>query len=65
MKEFNNYTGDVFYTTADIARLLNISLPTARQLFHSKGFPSMKIGRAFRVSRSAFERWAHEREVIR
>lgn len=53
----------VFYTTSDIARCLGCSLPTARQLFHRADFPSIKVGKNYKVSKDAFEKWASEKRV--
>lgn len=52
-----------FYTTAEVAAALGCSIPTARQLFHRADFPALKIGKNFRVSAEALEKWASERRV--
>ncbi len=54
----NNKELLIFYNTEDVAKCLNCSLPTARQLFHSKGFPAFKVGKNWKVSKVAFEQWA-------
>jgi excisionase family DNA binding protein len=59
----NNATLTEFYTTEDIAKCLGCSIPTARQLFHRSDFPALKIGKNFKVSKSAFEKWVSERRV--
>lgn len=51
----------IFYTTADVAKCLGCSLPTARQLFYRSDFPALKIGKNLKVSKDAFEKWASER----
>lgn len=51
----------IFYNTKEVADVLNCSIPTARQLFHRPDFPALKIGKNFRVERSALEKWASER----
>ena len=53
----------VFYGTKDIARCLNCSIPTARQLFHRADFPTLKIGKNLKVSKAAFEKWAETRHT--
>ena len=53
----------VFYTTKDVARCLNCSIPTARQLFYRSDFPTLKIGKNFKVSKAAFEKWAEMRHI--
>lgn len=50
-----------FYSTAEVAAVLGCSIPTARQLFHRADFPALKVGKNFRVERSALEKWAAER----
>ena len=50
-----------FLSTKDVAAALSCSLPVARQLFHRADFPALKIGKNFRVEKTAFEKWASER----
>lgn len=52
-----------FYTTKDVAEMLGCSIPTARQLFYRKDFPTLKVGKNLKVCKSAFEKWASERRV--
>jgi len=52
-----------FYNKKEIAECLNCSIPTARQLFYRADFPALKIGKNFKVSKEAFEKWASERRV--
>ena len=56
-------TTTVFYTTAAVARCFGCSLPTARNLFHRSDFPSIRVGKNFKVSKDAFEKWASEKRV--
>lgn len=44
-------------TPMDIAELLGISRNTAYQVVHSRGFPSFKVGKQYRVSRDKFLSW--------
>lgn len=44
----------VFLTPMDVAKAMGCSIPTARQLFHRADFPSIKIGKNFKVLKSAF-----------
>jgi len=53
----------VFYGTKEVAAALKCSIPTARQLFHRTDFPALKIGKNFRVEKSALEKWASERRA--
>lgn len=50
-----------FYNTKEVAEALGCSVPTARQLFHRADFPTLKIGKNFRVEKKALEKWASER----
>jgi excisionase family DNA binding protein len=52
-----------FLTTKEVAAALGCSIPTARQLFHRPDFPALKVGKNFRVSAEALEKWAAERRV--
>ena len=45
------------YKIKDIARILKISIPTAYELARKPDFPAIKIGKAIRISKEAFEKW--------
>ena len=47
-----------FLTTKEVAVLLRCSVPTARELCHRPGFPVFKVGKNFRISKSALAEWA-------
>lgn len=47
----------LFLTVKDVQRLLRISEVTAYNLMHADGFPSMRIGRSYRISREEFLHW--------
>lgn len=51
----------VFLTPKDVAEMMNCSLVSARQLFHRKDFPSIRIGKNFKVMKSAFIKWCEEK----
>ena len=53
----NNRPTSVVYDVEDIMRLLNIGHSRAYALVKQSGFPSIKIGRQFKVPCAAFERW--------
>lgn len=59
--EMQNNETLVFYTTKELAEALHCSIPTARQLFHRADFPALKVGKNFRVEKTAFEKWCSER----
>ncbi len=53
----------VFYGTKDVAAFFGCSLPTARQIMSRHDFPLIKVGKNYKVSKSALEQWAMERRV--
>lgn len=68
IQEFNNkaeITANdedvVFITPKDVAEMMNCSLVSARQLFHRKDFPSIRIGKNFKVMKSAFIKWCEQK----
>ena len=48
----------IFYNTADVAQMLGCSLPVARSIMYRADFPLLKVGKALKVSKPAFEEWA-------
>lgn len=53
----NRIESDVIYTVKDIMNILHIGETNARKLIISRGFPSMKIGRQYRIVKSEFDKW--------
>ena len=53
-------TTPVFYKSSDITRILGCPDPTARQIMNRKDFPLIKVGKNYRVYKTAFEKWAME-----
>lgn len=53
----------IFLTPMDVAKAIGCSVPTARQLFHRSDFPSIKVGKNFKVLKSAFIQWCSEKHV--
>ena len=51
----------VFLTPMDIAKAMGCSVPAARQLFHRPDFPSIQVGKNFKVLKSAFIKWCSEK----
>lgn len=49
-------------TVKDLQKILNVSRDLAYALMHSHGFPSIKIGGRYFVSRDALERWLQRYE---
>ena len=52
-----------FYNTKDVADLMGCSIATARQLFYRPDFPTIKVGKNLKVSKTAFENWCNEKRV--
>ena len=40
-----------FITVKELENLLKISTPKAYELVHSKGFPTVKVGRNYRINK--------------
>lgn len=53
-----------FYSTADVRRILGIGNKTCLELFHRRDFPCIKVGKAFKISVSAFEEYFSTRRVF-
>ena len=53
----------IFYSVKDVARMLSVSIPTAREIMYRADFPCIKINKLLRVSKSAFEQWAMEKRM--
>lgn len=49
-------------TVKDIQLILKIGRDRAYALFHSSGFPSLKIGKRYYVSEKALEKWLEKYE---
>lgn len=52
-----------FLNTKDVAKVLNCSVPTARQLMMRADFPLIKVGKNLKVEEQAFIDWANKRRV--
>lgn len=46
-----------FYNTKDVAQMLGCSLPVARAIMYRADFPLIRVGKALKVSKPAFEEW--------
>lgn len=49
----------VFLTTSDVARTLGCTEQTARKLFKSDDFPSIQVGKNYKILESEFIAWCH------
>lgn len=59
-KTADTNSGITFLDTVDVAKLLNCSLPTARQVMHRKDFPLIKVGKNLKVELQAFKNWSQQ-----
>ena len=53
----------VFLTPMDVAKIIGCSVQAARELFYREDFPTIKVGKNFKVMKSAFVDWCRERRV--
>lgn len=53
-----------FYTENDIREMLQLGVKQAHALMRTKGFPSIQIGRDFRVPVEAFKEWVSNTKSI-
>lgn len=49
-----------FYTTTELQELLKLSDKQAKALMRTEDFPSIKIGRAYRVEEDMLRQWLVE-----
>ena len=52
-------------TTDDVKTLLKISDKKAKALMRTEGFPSIKIGREYRVEEQALLDWMKETKIVK
>ena len=53
----------VFLTPMDVAKIIGCSVQAARELFYREDFPTIKVGKNFKVMKSVFVDWCRERRV--
>lgn len=53
----------VFYGTADVAKMLKCSVPTAREIMRRTDFPLLKVGGKWRVLKTALIEWASKKRI--
>jgi len=49
---------------ADVCRMLSLSRPKIHELIVNEGLPTIKFGRAVRISPTSLQRWLANREDI-
>ena len=62
-----NHTNELPFTLSveEVASFLGISRVGAYNLSHSKGFPSMRIGKRILIPRDKFLAWLNEQPEVR
>lgn len=53
----------VFLTPMDVSKIIGCSVQAARELFYREDFPTIKVGKNYKVMKSAFIDWCRERRV--
>ena len=53
----------VFLTPMDVSKIIGCSVQAARELFYREDFPTIMVGKNFKVMKSAFIDWCRERRV--
>ena len=53
----------VFLTPMDVSKIIGCSVQAARELFYREDFPTIKVGKNFKVMKSAFIDWCSSRRV--
>lgn len=54
----------VMYSPKDVSKLLHLGNTKCLELFNSKDFPSIRIGRAFLVKSDCLEKFLSEKHVF-
>lgn len=54
----------ILYSTDDVCKLLHIGKQKCLKLFHSKDFPSVKIGRKFWVKEDCLNTFLSEKRYL-
>ena len=53
----------IFLTPMDVSKIIGCSVQAARELFYREDFPTIKVGKNFKVMKSAFIDWCRSRRV--
>ena len=53
------------YTEKDLQEILQLSQKQTKALMKVNGFPSVKIGRNYRVEEEAFLEWLHQTRSVK
>ena len=56
-------TEKTVYSVAEIAAMLDVSLPNAYAISRSENFPSFTVGRRVLIPKAAFEQWLRDQSA--
>jgi len=45
------------YNIGELAEVLGVGLPAARNMIHIQGFPALKVGGRYLIPKQALQRW--------
>lgn len=54
----------IIYDSGDVARILGCSIRKARLIMKSRGFPLLKVGKVYKVTKPAFDEWSSNRHIL-
>lgn len=54
-----------FYTADELQEMLKLTPKQAKALIHTEGFPSVKIGREYRVEEESLRQWLTDTKEIK
>ena len=49
------------FNVGELAEVLGIGLPAARNMIHIEGFPALKVGGRYLIPKQALQRWLDNR----
>ena len=56
-----NPSEKLVYNVEELAEVLGIGLPAARNMIHIEGFPALKVGGRYLIPKQALQRWLDNR----
>jgi len=56
-----NPSEKLVYNIGELAEVLGIGLPAARNMIHIQGFPALKVGGRYLIPKQALQRWLDNR----
>ena len=56
-----NPSEKLVYSVGELAEVLGVGLPAARNMIHIQGFPALKVGGRYLIPKQALQRWLDNR----